>query len=91
MVRCLETRVWDLRVAKPPSIEELRCQVEVNRREITEQWEVMQDIKVQNNEILEMVKALQITISDANTSKNVIRIPGENQDKGKKTHVRKRE
>jgi hypothetical protein len=77
------TRVWDLRVAKSPSIEELRCQVEVNRREITEQWEMMQDIKVQNNEILEMVKTLQITISDANTSEKTIRTPGENQDKGK--------
>jgi hypothetical protein len=43
----------------------------------------MQDIKVENNEILEMVKALQITISDANTSEKAIRIPGENQDKGK--------
>jgi hypothetical protein len=79
------TRVWDLRVAKSPSIEELRCQVEVNRREITEQWEVMQDIKVQNNEILEMVKTLQITISDANTSEKIIRTPGENQDKGKQS------
>jgi hypothetical protein len=52
------TRVWDLRVAEPPSIEGLRCQVDVNRREIVEQWEVMRDIKVENNEILEMVKAL---------------------------------
>jgi hypothetical protein len=78
------TRVWDLIVTEPPSIEELRCQVEV-RREIAEQWEVMQDIKVQNNKILEMVKALQITISDANTSKKVIRTPGENQDKGKQS------
>jgi hypothetical protein len=77
------TRVWDLRVAEPPSIEELRCQVEVNRREIAEQWEVMHDIKLQNNEILEMVKALQITISDANTLKKAMRTPGENQDKGK--------
>jgi hypothetical protein len=77
------TRIWDLRVAEPPSIEELRCQVDVNRREIVEQWEVMQDIKVQNNEILEMVKALQITINDANFSEEKIRTPGENQDKGK--------
>jgi hypothetical protein len=30
-----------------------------------------------------MVKALQITISDANTSEKAIRTPGENQDKGK--------
>jgi hypothetical protein len=43
----------------------------------------MQDIKVQNNKILEMIKALQITISDANTSKKAIRTPGENQDKCK--------
>jgi hypothetical protein len=35
------TRVWDLRVEEPTSIEELRCQVEVNKREITEQWEVI--------------------------------------------------
>jgi hypothetical protein len=61
----------------------LRCQVEVNRREIAEQWEVMQDIKVQNNEILKMVKAFQITICDANTSEKTIRTPRENQDKGK--------
>jgi hypothetical protein len=61
----------------------LRCQVEINRIEIAEQWEVMQDIKVQNNEILEMVKTLQITISDANTLKKTMRTPGENQDKGK--------
>jgi hypothetical protein len=61
----------------------LRCQVEVNGRKIAEQWEVMHDIKEQNNEILEMVKALQITISNANTSEKAIRIPGENQDKGK--------
>jgi hypothetical protein len=40
------TRVWDLKVTEPPSIEELRCQVEVNRREIAEQWEVMQNLKV---------------------------------------------
>jgi hypothetical protein len=43
----------------------------------------MQNIKVQNNEILEMVKAIQITISDANTSKKTIRTPRENKDKGK--------
>jgi hypothetical protein len=31
------TRVWDLKVAEPPSIEGLRCQVDINRREIVEQ------------------------------------------------------
>jgi hypothetical protein len=43
----------------------------------------MQNIKVQNNEILEMVKAIQINISDANTSKKTIKTPRENKDKGK--------
>jgi hypothetical protein len=36
-----------------------------------------------NNEILEMVKALQITINDANISEEKIRTPRENQDKDK--------
>jgi hypothetical protein len=43
----------------------------------------MHDIKAQNNEILEIIKALQITISDANTSKEATRTPRENQDKDK--------
>jgi hypothetical protein len=78
------TRIWDLRVEEPTSIEKLRCQVQVNKREITEQWEVMHDIKVQNNKILEMVKkSFQITINDANISEKVIRTPEDNQDKGK--------
>jgi hypothetical protein len=42
-------------------------------------------MNVQNNEILEMVKALQITINDANISEEKIRTPRENQDKDKQS------
>jgi hypothetical protein len=50
-----ETRVWN-------AINEMRHQIENNRREISEQWEVMQDIKVQHNEIMIMIENLQTTI-----------------------------
>jgi hypothetical protein len=43
----------------------------------------MQDIKTQNNEILEIIKVLQITINDASTSKEATRTPRENQGKAK--------
>jgi hypothetical protein len=40
----------------------MRHQIENNRREVSEQWEVMQDIKVQHNEIMIMIKNLQTAI-----------------------------
>jgi hypothetical protein len=50
-----EARVWN-------SINEMRHQIENNRREVSEQWEVMQDIKTQHNKIMIMIENLQTTI-----------------------------
>jgi hypothetical protein len=50
-----EARVWN-------AINEMRHQIENNRREVSEQWEVMQDIKTQHNEIIIMIENLQTTI-----------------------------
>jgi hypothetical protein len=50
-----EARVWN-------TINEMRHQIENNRREVSEQWEVMQNIKIQHNEIMIMIENLQTTI-----------------------------
>jgi hypothetical protein len=50
-----EACVWN-------AINEMRHQIENNRREVSEQWEVMQDIKTQHNEIMIMIENLQTTI-----------------------------
>jgi hypothetical protein len=50
-----EARVWN-------AINEMRHQIENNRREVSEQWEVVQDIKTQHNEIMIMIENLQTTI-----------------------------
>jgi hypothetical protein len=44
-----EARVWN-------AINETRYQIENNRREVSEQWEVMQDVKTQHNEIMVMIE-----------------------------------
>jgi hypothetical protein len=46
-----KTRVWT-------AISEMRYQIENNRREVSEQWEEMQDIKTQHNEIMIMIETL---------------------------------
>jgi hypothetical protein len=44
------------------TINEMRLQIENNRREVAEQWEVMQEIKTQHNEIMVMIENLQVVI-----------------------------
>jgi hypothetical protein len=44
------------------TINEMRLQIENNRREVTEQWEVMQKIKTQHNEIMVMIENLQVVM-----------------------------
>jgi hypothetical protein len=50
-----EACVWNV-------VNEMRYQIENNRREVSEQWEVMQDIKTRYNEIMVMIENLQTTI-----------------------------
>jgi hypothetical protein len=50
-----ETHVWNV-------INEMRHPIKNNRREVSEQWKVMQDIKTQHNEIIIMIKDLQTAI-----------------------------
>jgi hypothetical protein len=40
----------------------MRLQIKNNRREVAEQWEVMQEIKMHYNEIMVMIKNLQVTM-----------------------------
>jgi hypothetical protein len=63
-----ETRVWN-------TINEMRHQIENNRREVSEQWEVMQDIKTQHNEIMIMIENLQTTIYNSEQLKEVASEP----------------
>jgi hypothetical protein len=63
-----ETRVWN-------AINEMRHQIENNMREISEQWEVMQDIKVQHNEIMIMIENLQIAIYNSGLLKEMTSEP----------------
>jgi hypothetical protein len=50
----------------------MRHQIENNRREVSEQWEVMQDIKTQHNEIMIMIENLQTTIYNSGLLKEII-------------------
>jgi hypothetical protein len=63
-----EARVWN-------AINEMRHQIENNRREVSEQWEVMQDIKTQHNEIMIMIENLQTTIYNSRLLKQVASEP----------------
>jgi hypothetical protein len=63
-----EARIWN-------SINEMRHQIENNRREVSEQWEVMQDIKTQHNEIVIMIENLQTTIYNSGLLKEVASEP----------------
>jgi hypothetical protein len=40
------------------TVNEMRHQIENNRREVSKKWEVMQDIKIQHNEIIIMIEKL---------------------------------
>jgi hypothetical protein len=53
----------------------MRHQIENNRREVSEQWEVMQDIKTQHNEIMIMIENLQTTIYNSGLLKEVASEP----------------
>jgi hypothetical protein len=59
-----EARIWN-------AINEMRHQIENNRREVSEQWEVMQNIKVQHNEIMIMIENLQTTIYNSGLPKEM--------------------
>jgi hypothetical protein len=49
----------------------MKHQIENNRREVSEQWEVMQDIKTQHNEIMIIIENLQIAIYNSRLLKEV--------------------
>jgi hypothetical protein len=49
------------------TINEIRLQVENNRRKIAEQWEVMQEIKTRYNEIMVMIENLHVTMYSSQT------------------------
>jgi hypothetical protein len=53
----------------------MRHQIENNKREVSEQWEVMQDIKVQHNEIIIMIENLQTAIYNSGLLKEVTSEP----------------
>jgi hypothetical protein len=57
------------------AINEMRHQIENNRREVSEQWKVMQDIKTQHNEIMIMIETLQITIYNSGLLKKATSEP----------------
>jgi hypothetical protein len=63
-----EARIWNI-------IDEMRHQIENNRREVSEQWEVMQDIKVQHNEIMIMIENLQTAIYNSELLKEMTSEP----------------
>jgi hypothetical protein len=63
-----ETHIWN-------AINEMRHQIENNRREVSEQWEVMQDIKVQHNEIMIMIENLQTIIYNSGLLKEAVSEP----------------
>jgi hypothetical protein len=49
----------------------MKHQIENNRREVSEQWEVMQDIKTQHNEKMIMIENLQTAIYNSRLLKKV--------------------
>jgi hypothetical protein len=53
----------------------MRHHIENNRREASEKWEVMQDIKTQHNEIMIMIENLQTTIYNSGLLKEVTSEP----------------
>jgi hypothetical protein len=63
-----KARIWN-------AVNEMRHQIENNRREVSEQCEVMQDIKVQHNEIMIMIENLQTTIYNSGLLKEVASEP----------------
>jgi hypothetical protein len=63
-----EARIWN-------TINEMRHQIKNNRREVSEQWEVMQDIKVQHNEIMIMIENLQTAIYNSGLFKEMTSEP----------------
>jgi hypothetical protein len=63
-----ETHVWNV-------IDEMRHQIENNRREVSEQWGVMQDTKVQHNEIMIMIENLQTAIYNSELLKETTSEP----------------
>jgi hypothetical protein len=63
-----EARVWNV-------MNEMRHQIENNRREVSEQWKVMQDIKTQHNEIIIMIESLQTTIYNSGLLKEATSEP----------------
>jgi hypothetical protein len=63
-----EARVWN-------TINEMRHQIENNRRDVSEQWEVMQDIKMQHNEIMIMIENLQTAIYNSGLLKEATNEP----------------
>jgi hypothetical protein len=63
-----EARIWS-------AINETRHQIENNRREVSKQWEIMQDIKTQHNEIMVMIENLQTTIYNSGLLKEVASQP----------------
>jgi hypothetical protein len=72
-----EARVWN-------AINEMRHQIENNGREVSEQWEVMQDIKTQHNEIMIMIENLQTTIYNFGLLKEVASEPRSGTPKNKR-------
>jgi hypothetical protein len=63
-----KSRIWN-------AINEMRHQIENNRREVSEQWEVMQDIKTQHNEIMVMIENLQTAIYNSGLLKEMTNEP----------------
>jgi hypothetical protein len=63
-----EARIWN-------AINEMRHQIENNWRKVSEQWEVMQDIKVQHNEIMVMIENLQTAIYNSGLLKEMTSEP----------------
>jgi hypothetical protein len=49
----------------------MRYQIENNKREVSKQWEVMQDITMQYNEIMVMIENLQTTIDNSRLLKEI--------------------
>jgi hypothetical protein len=63
-----KARVWN-------AINEMRHQIKNNKREVSKQWKVMQDIKTQHNEIMIMIETLQSTIYNSGLLKEVASEP----------------
>jgi hypothetical protein len=53
----------------------MRLQIENNRREVSEQWEAMQNIKMQHNLIMIMIENMQTTIYNSGLLKETTSEP----------------